>query len=475
MRGFVETPSLLVDQMVDLLFRGRHPTVSARLLDPGCGAGAFILGVLRWCDREGVTPPRIDGVELDPSKLSAANAQLDGQNSVHLIEQDFLEGLDEEYDFVIGNPPYVPITQLSETEKRRYRGTFQTAKGRFDLYFLFFEQAIRQLKPGGRMVYVTPEKFLYVESARELRKLLSSLDVKEIELVPEDAFPGLVTYPAVTSIEKRESSTPTRFLSRAGASREIRFSIGGDPLLSQMNGGISNKPDSPTLREVCTRISAGVATGADAVFVQRAASLDEELRLFAFPTISGRQLSNAGTELRTTDTMLVPYDRHGHLYAFGELNAFGEYLSQESVKARLLTRTCVERKPWYAYHETPPMSEILQPKILCKDITPSPRFWLDEEGAVVPRHTVYYMVPKPGVDMHQLAEYLSSDEACAWLELNCQRAANGFIRLQSSVLKELPIPSKLALQPDKMDLRLIRDSAPRPYSRSDAAVLIGAK
>jgi len=473
MRGFVETPDQLVDLMVNRLFDDRPPVASDRLLDPGCGKGAFILGVLRWCKTEGVCAPAIDGIELDPEKLGAARSALNGHEAVRLVERDFLRDSETKYDYVIGNPPYVSISHLSEDEKRTYRSAYRTARRRFDLYFLFFEQAIRQLKPGGRMVFVTPEKFLYVESARELRKLLATLDVVEIELVAEDAFGGLVTYPAVTSLVKRRTSQQTRFVNREGELRELRFTRSGDPLLHQMNGGGEEQKAGPTLDEACQRISAGVATGADAIFVKPSTSLNRGLGVNAYPTVSGRQLSNAGDELRTTDALLIPYDEAGCLRPLEDLGALGDYLSQEQVRSRLLSRTCVKRKPWYAFHETPPMKDILQPKILCKDISPAPRFWLDTQGSIVPRHTVYYLVPKPGVDIHQLAEHLSSDQSHEWLLRNCQRAANGFVRLQSSVLKRLPIPVELAQQRAELDLWRVRDSAPVFHERGGTAVLIG--
>ncbi len=473
MRGFVETPDYLVDLMVNRLFHDRRPSASDTLLDPGCGTGAFILGVLRWCDREGVHPPEIHGVDLDPEKLAAAKTLINGHGAVHLIERDFLLASESRYEYVIGNPPYVSISHLSENEKRSYRSAYRTARGRFDLYFLFFEEAIRQLKPSGRMVFVTPEKYLYVESARELRKLLASLDVEEIELVSEDAFAGRVTYPAVTSLVKRPTSRQTRFSNRTGELRELRFLTNGNPLLHQMNGGGEEQKDAPRLDEVCLRISAGVATGADSIFVKSSASLDRSLRLDAYPTVSGRQLSNAGEELRTSDVLLTPYDQTGSLRPLEELGALGEYLSQEEVRARLLLRSCVKRKPWYAFHETPPMRDILQPKILCKDISPAPRFWLDTQGSIVPRHTVYYLVPKPGVDIHQLAEHLSSEESCEWLARNCQRAANGFVRLQSSVLKRMPISDELVRQAAELDLWRVRDPSSTPYEQSNSAVLIG--
>ena len=63
----------------------------------------------------------------------------------------------QQYDYVVGNPPYVAIEGLSDEEKQRYRSTFQSASGRMDLYFLFFEQALRLLKPGGWVYVALPD------------------------------------------------------------------------------------------------------------------------------------------------------------------------------------------------------------------------------------------------------------------------------------------------------------------------------
>jgi len=90
------------------------------------------------------------------------------------------------------------------------------------------------------------------------------------------------------------------------------------------------------------------------------------------------------------------------------------------------------------------MEDILQPKILCQDVTDDPTFWLDETGEVVPRHSVYYIIPEDPDDLYTLHEYLNSPEAHAWFEANCQRAANGYLRLQSRVMKKLPVPDDVA-------------------------------
>ncbi len=143
--------------------------------------------------------------------------------------------------------------------------------------------------------------------------------------------------------------------------------------------------------------------------------------------------------------MLIPYSLDGVLFAERELGPLRPYLSEPTRMNQLQNRTCVRRKPWYAFHETPPLSEILRPKILCKDITARPMFWIDRPGVLVPRHSVYYIVPTDPARISDLCDYLNSDEATKWLNAHCQRAANGYLRLQSAILKKLPMPPSLAI------------------------------
>jgi hypothetical protein len=141
--------------------------------------------------------------------------------------------------------------------------------------------------------------------------------------------------------------------------------------------------------------------------------------------------------------MLMPYDDHGHLLPVDQLAALKDYLFRPGIRSRLLARTCARRKPWYAFHETPDLPRILRPKILCKDIGERPHFWVDREGMLVPRHSVYYIVPKAPESLDAIVEHLRSRAAQQWLSHHCQRAASGFVRLQSNVLKRLPIPERL--------------------------------
>lgn len=440
MKGFVPTPEAIVDLMVAKLFLKRPPHSKDTVLEPGCGKGAFIDGIVRWCRKHRTPLPRIVGIDSDPKFIKQTKEKFSSISSVRIVEQDFLTSFDHKYDYIIGNPPYVSITKLSEQERSAFRNRYATAKGRFDLYLLFFERALNCLKPNGRLVFITPEKFLYVETAQPLRSMLGKVAVEEIHLVDEHVFGELATYPTVTTVVNSPDARTTRVILRNGQTREVRLSVDAPSWMPFLNGG-ADKIAGHTLKDICVRISCGVATGADGVYVVKTVS--PELKRFAYSTIAGQEISPYDRALRPAHFMLMPYSQNGELLPEAELGDLGAYLRQPERREILLKRTCAVRKPWYAFHETPPLPEILRPKILCKDITRSSFFVLDETGALVPRHSVYYIVPKDPSRIYELADYLNSPRVRFWLTSNCQRATNNFLRLQSHILKQLPIPDEL--------------------------------
>jgi len=442
-KGHVPTPSELADDMVETLFAGRLPTADDRILYPGCGEGPFIGAVQRYCEANDVPMPAGIGIETHPERLRTARSAYD-EVPVSFQEQDFLAGdlSLENFDYIIGNPPYVPIEGLSDAEKDAYKTQFETAVGRFDLYILFFERALKLLADGGRLTFITPEKFEYVETAAPLRRLLAQQHIESIEHIDEDSFSGYITFPTVTTVEATQPGD-TMVRRRDGSTATVELPSDGSAWTSELRTGSEPTIDSGvTLGDICTRISCGVATGADKLFVQPRSDVpDQLLDEWTYPTISGKELS-ANNGVASDSVFICPYDETGRLASEDELGSFGDWAAVH--RERLEDRSCVKKnkRAWYGWHENPPMEDILQPKILTRDIGAEPQFWLDESGDVVPRHTVYYLIPEPHVNMRELLEYLNGPEAAAWLKANCQRAHNDYYRFQSSVMKDLPVPEE---------------------------------
>src|SRR5207249_1929414 len=141
-------------------------------------------------------------------------------------------------------------------------GLFPSSQGRFDLYLLFFERALELLKPEGRLVFITPEKFLYVQAAQALRRALARHTVEEIHLVDELTFGKLVTYPTITTVVNSSPRTLTSVILRNGTKRKVNLSEPAWSWLPLINGSATERSEV-TLADVCVRVSCGVATGAD--------------------------------------------------------------------------------------------------------------------------------------------------------------------------------------------------------------------
>lgn len=445
MRGQVPTPEPLAKELVVKLFSDNPPSPEDRILYPGVGEGPFVDVVSEYCSRNGWPVPKGTAIEIDPALTDKLDATLHDQ-PVEVLERDFLGEVTDldKFDYIIGNPPFVPIEELEEEEKAKYRKRFETAVQRFDLYLLFFEQALGLLAKEGRLVFLTPEKFTYVQTAAPLRQALTDYHVRELHLLDEDVFTGKITFPTVTTIDNRQSG-PTQIIRRDSSQETVELPSDGNSWAESIRYTQRENIDSElTLGDITKRLGPGVATGADRVFIQDHGEVDSELQeKFAIPTISGKSLDNQTLE-EPESVLICPYNENRQLRPEEDLTAFLDWA--EDYRDRLEDRYCVKTddKEWYAWHQDPPLQELRQSKILCKDITEEPEFWLDRKGEILPRNSVYCIITQQHVSNEELIEYLNGPEAKAWLKANCQRASNGFYRLQTHTLESLPVPEELA-------------------------------
>ena len=447
MKGYVQTPADLANHIVERLFRDKVPKVGDRILYPGAGNCPFGAAVERICEAHGWPYPEGHAVEVTPEHIEDAKAR--GLQHVTYHKADFLSLCTQTlgaFDYVVGNPPYAGIEKLSDDEKERYRACFSSAAGRMDLYFLFFERGVELLKKGGLLSFVTPEKWTYVESAAPLRRLLGNVHIEEIEHIRENVFEKHITYPAITTVRNVPPSM-TNVTLRNGDTYTTTLPASGESWAARLRGATQMDIDTGgVLGDAVIRISAGVATGRDRIFVIDADDVPDTIsQQWLRPTVSGRELGTVDLA-SPPKRFLCPYTDNGCLYPEDELGSYRDWAA--SHRTELEARFCVAKnsKAWYSWHETPPMEDILRPKILFKDVASEPHFWIDWKGDIVPRHSVYYAIPKRGVDIEELAEYLNSETARLWMEAHCHRAANGYLRLQSRVLKKMPIPKRLHVE-----------------------------
>ncbi|NHN41826.1 N-6 DNA methylase [Halorubellus sp. JP-L1] len=448
MKGFVATPPDLTNRMVELLFQDHPPTEEDQILYPGVGEGPFIEAVHDYCQENDTPIPTGYACDTHQERLETTEARF-ADLPVQFEVADFLERSFEfgDFDYIIGNPPYVPITEIDDENKAQYREAYETATDRFDLYLLFFERALEVLDDDGRLAFITPEKFEYTETAEPLRRLLSQHHLERLEHLDETTFDGYITYPTISVVNATEADE-TAIITREGTKRTTTLPTDGTRWTEFVRDiDASLESTGVTLGDVTERISVGVATGADSVFEFDAEELPSQFEPWSVPTISGKQLEKhpLGETPQPSSVFVCPYDDRGTLIPFGELGALGEWLD-DIHRSRLEDRSCYEGggRRWYAWHDNPPMDDLIQEKILFRDITDAPRFWVDTAGDIVPKHSVYYLVPKDDVDIEDLQTYLNSPPVAEWLQANCQQARDDYLRLQTRVLEDLPVPPRFS-------------------------------
>lgn len=107
--------------------------------------------------------------------------------------------LPEEFDLIVGNPPYIKTEEMfakSPEEFEYFKITYETPYKQFDKYFVFIERAIQKMKVGAWFGMVVPNKWINIESGKKLRALLSdNNNVAEIvNFGNELIFEGKSTY-----------------------------------------------------------------------------------------------------------------------------------------------------------------------------------------------------------------------------------------------------------------------------------------
>jgi len=94
------------------------------------------------------------------------------------------------FDLVIGNPPFGYAEALSEEQVRDWQLRYDLAQGHFDRSWLFIEQAVRWLTPGGLLALVLPEGVRYRPQAAKVRLWLARHTDLLVSWDFETRFPG---------------------------------------------------------------------------------------------------------------------------------------------------------------------------------------------------------------------------------------------------------------------------------------------
>lgn len=377
------TPAPVVQEMLDLLdYRG--PRILAKhVMENSCGNGAFLTEIVRrYCEafigRYGCRAASlkqhlesyVHGIELDSDEcakclnalnLTAAaygvyNVQWNIKNANALLVNEY----NGRMDFIVGNPPYVRvhhIDNLSSVKKFQF-----SRRGMTDLYLVFFEISLNQLKPDGKLCLITPSSFLTSKSGAVLRNYITTARTLKavIDSGRENLFGGVMAYTLITLFEKNARFSSIQYKAygdKVFSSMPAEDVFFKDKILFEKSSALDlvKKVDcfynSVPKRKIVAKN--GFATLADSIFLGKF-SYKESLLIKTLKASTGEW-----------KTCLFPYDMKGNVFPEKILRshfpASYEYLLRH--KPALLARSLDSKSPWFAFGRSQAIKDVHKYKI----------------------------------------------------------------------------------------------------------------
>ena len=118
-----------------------------------------------------------------------------------------------EYDYVVGNPPYVRIQNLPDSQKAMLSELYDATTGNYDIYAPFYERGLSWLTEGsGTLGFITPNQFMVTDYGEGLREVvLEESRIKEVyDFRDSGVFEDATNYPAIVILEDESDETVWR-------------------------------------------------------------------------------------------------------------------------------------------------------------------------------------------------------------------------------------------------------------------------
>ncbi len=202
--GIYYTPPVAAQVMARWAVRSE----TDRVLEPCFGSGVFLAALKQ------MNASQVHGVEImDAAYRSAIESGL--ASADQSILGDFLDVTPFEIDVAIGNPPYVRLRSLPETQEERASRAAEEALGEpmdaaGSVWMAFLLHATRFLTRGGRLAFVLPYEITHVRYAKALWQFLGN-NFGDLRLVrvKERIFPELMQEAVILFADNWGTSTRT--------------------------------------------------------------------------------------------------------------------------------------------------------------------------------------------------------------------------------------------------------------------------
>ena len=483
--GQVLTKPHIVELMLDLA--GYSGGRSVSVLDPGCGEGAFaVAAAVRLVRSSGVpdsfedVADTICGIEKDQRAVDICRerlrdaliqegvaARLASKLAKHwIIRADFLEyDFPNQFDFVIGNPPYVRQEAIPKPKLEQYRSSFRCFYDRADLYVAFFEKGLSLLTDKGLLAFICPDRFARNNYGRKLRALIANDFSVEyvLDLAQATPFdPPVCSYPGIFVVGKKQRKKHVDYFRLTEATTQEcdyvrQKKTNGIVTYHRYDEWFSGEEkwslESPEHLDLLRRLEAegialgddasgcrvgiGVATGADKVFIvdQQTDEVEDELLM---PLVTTGDIATGMVEWQGR-CVINPF--RGDTPELIDLSRFPKarrYFDRhvDQLKGRNVAKRDLKR--WYRTIDRIYPHLQKTPKLLIPDIKAENHI-VFESGQLYPHHNLYY-VASDNWDLRALRSILRSSIGRFFVWMYGVKMRSDFLRFQAQYLRRICIP-----------------------------------
>ena len=216
--GVVFTGIEICDQIINHI----NPKITETVCEPSVGRGAFVFSLLEKFRKEGKTPDEIKlfiennlyCYDINQTFISELKQMLSSYISILGIESnlnlsnikcdDFLIQ-NQNWDVIIGNPPYVRIQNLKKEYLELLKKDLKSVTlGNRDLYYAFLEKS---LKSSNRVGFIIPNSFIKTKSGKFLREIIKDNVTYIYDFCSDKVWEKISTYTCIVVCESNVSES----------------------------------------------------------------------------------------------------------------------------------------------------------------------------------------------------------------------------------------------------------------------------
>ncbi|ELC8370331.1 Eco57I restriction-modification methylase domain-containing protein [Clostridium perfringens] len=221
------TPKAIVNIMLDILGY-KENLYGKKILENSCGEGNILLSIVeRYIldsklkgysndDIKNGLENDIYGVELIKETYDVCINNLNNLTNRYDLNNIDWKIFNEDslkydfiinFDYVIGNPPYISYKNLDEEKREFLKTNFETCKlGKPDYCYAFIESAINKLNDRGKMVYLIPSSIFKNVFGKTLREMIIENLVEVLDYPNKKLFKNALTSSSIILIDRNKKN-----------------------------------------------------------------------------------------------------------------------------------------------------------------------------------------------------------------------------------------------------------------------------